>query len=362
MKQADHESENKSSLIIPIFIMNSGCPHRCIFCNQKITAGNYPPKINKDYFDKEINSYLVWNKKKSRNIEIAFYGGSFTGVDSEYQEELLAWASVFIENRLVNSIRISTRPDYISENKLQLLKRYAVNTVEVGAQSFVDEVLQQSQRGHNAEDIVKAIATLKNNGFKTGIHLMTGLPQDTKEGFLYSIDKSIELKPDTVRIHPVVVLKKTILAEKFKEGEYKPLELSDAVELCRLAWEKLTLAGIRIIRMGVHLTPEMEEDSAVLAGPIHPAFGSLVLSSVFYNHTIKLLNDISQDMKEIRFKLSQRDVSNFHGLNNSNIKAIKKLYPRANLIIESKHDQPRGEIYAEADSGISFNLKIPGFV
>jgi histone acetyltransferase (RNA polymerase elongator complex component) len=125
MKKANHESKtNNNSLIIPIFIMNSGCPHRCIFCNQKITAGNFPLRITREFFDSEVKSYLAWNKDKSRKVEIAFYGGSFTGVAPDYQEELLSWAYSFIQNGLVNSIRISTRPDYIEDNNLPVLKKY----------------------------------------------------------------------------------------------------------------------------------------------------------------------------------------------------------------------------------------------
>ena len=363
MKKTDHESEtNITSLIIPIFIMNSGCPHRCIFCNQKITAGNFPPQITKEFFDAEVNSYLAWNKDKSKKVEIAFYGGSFTGIAPDYQEELLTRAYSFIQKGLVDSIRISTRPDYISENNLPLLKKYGVTTVEIGAQSFIDEVLLFAQRGHDADSIVKAMTILKNQGFRTGLHLMAGLPKDTKEGFAYSIDKTIELHPDTVRIHPVIVFSGTALAGEFQKGEYTPLELADAVELCRLAWEKLSIAGIRVIRMGVQITPEMEKDGAVLAGPVHPGFGSLVLSAVFYDYTRKLLEKISPDAGEICFSLSTRDISNFRGLNNMNISAIKKLYPRTNLIVESISCQSRGKIYLSADSGKSFHLKIPGIV
>jgi histone acetyltransferase (RNA polymerase elongator complex component) len=347
-------------LIIPIFIMNSGCPHRCIYCNQKITAGNFPLKITKDFFTAEVQSYLAWNKDKTRKVEIAFYGGSFTGVDSSYQEELLSWAYSFIQNNLVHSIRISTRPDYITESNLPILKKYGVTTIEIGAQSFIDEVLQFAQRGHDADSIVKAMVILKDHGFQTGLHLMTGLPKDTKKGFLYSLDKTIELQPDTVRIHPVIVFSGTTLAEELRKGEYKPLELTDAVELCMLAWDKLSTAGIRIIRIGVQLTEEMEKDGAVLAGPIHPALGSLVLSSIFYHHTIKLLNKISPDTKVLHFGLSERDMSNFRGLNNMNMSAIKKLYPCTNLIVESNASQRRGAISVAADSGESFTLNIPG--
>ena len=361
MKKNDHEQEaGANSLIIPIFIMNNGCPHRCIFCNQKITAGNFSPRITKKFFDAEVNSYLAWNKDKSRKVEIAFYGGSFTGVAPDYQEELLVRANSFIQDGLVDSIRISTRPDYISESSLPLLKKYGVTTVEIGAQSFIDEVLLFAQRGHNADSIARAMTFLKGNGFRTGLHLMAGLPKDTKERFVYSIDKTIELHPDTVRIHPVIVFGGTALAEEFQKGKYKPLELSEAVELCRLAWEKLSTAGIRVIRMGVQLTPEMEKKGAVLAGPAHPGFGSLVLSSIFYDYTKKLLEKVPPDTGEIRFTLSIRDISSFRGMNNMNISAIKKLYPRTNLIVESVSGQSRGKICLAADSGKSFNLKIPG--
>ena len=351
---------HSNPLIIPVFIMNSGCPHRCIFCNQKITAGNFPLKITKEFFDSEVQSYLAWNKDKSRKVEIAFYGGSFTGVDPAYQEELLSWAYSFIQKRLVDSIRISTRPDYITENNLPVLKKYGVTTVEIGAQSFIDEVLQFAQRGHDAAATVEAMIILKDHGFQTGLHLMAGLPKDTKEGFIHSLDKTIELKPDTVRIHPVIVFNGTALAEELRKGEYKPMELSDAVELCRLAWEKLSAAGIRIIRIGVQLTQEMEKDGAVLAGPIHPALGSLVLSSIFYDRTIKLLDKVPPDTNELRFSLSERDMSNFRGLNNMNISAIKKLYPRTNLIVESNIGQRRGVISVATESGKSFTLSIPG--
>jgi histone acetyltransferase (RNA polymerase elongator complex component) len=350
-----------SPLVIPVFIMNKGCPHRCIFCNQKISAGNFPEELTKEYFDSEVNSYLSRNKDKSRNVEIAFYGGNFTGIDPVYQEKLLSWAHEYIQNGVVDSLRISTRPDYISENNLSVLKKYNVKTIEIGVQSFIDGVLRCAQRGHDAAAAVKAVIILKDHGFRTGLHLMAGLPQDTKEGFIYSLDKTVELKPDTVRIHPVVVFKGTALAEEFSKGKYKPLELSDAVELCGLAWQKLSEAGIRVIRIGLQLTPEMEKDGAVVAGPAHPALGNLVLSSIFYDYTIRLLNKISPDAGEIRFNLSERDISNFRGLNNMNISAIKKLYPRTNIIVRSVAGQKRGAIWVEVSLAQSLTVEIPGF-
>lgn len=349
-----------NNLIIPIFIMNSGCPHRCIFCNQKITAGNFPSQITRDFFDAEVKSYLDRKKNQYSNVEIAFYGGSFTGIDKDYQEILLSWANSYVENGQVNSIRISTRPDYINEDILSLLKKYNVSTVEIGAQSFNDEALRVAQRDHDAAATVAAIKTLQERGFRTGLHLMVGLLKDTPDGFMDSVSKAIELMPDTMRLHPVIVLDGTSLAEEFRLGKYKPLELDEAIDLCCLAWGKLSEAGIRVIRIGLQVTDAMEKEGAILAGPFHPAFGSLVMSSIFYNSTLKLLADIPQDAKELRFNVFSQDISNFRGMANVNITAIKKLYPCANLIVESITSQKRGDISVTADSGEAFNLKIPG--
>ena len=361
MKKNNNSQETAAKpLIIPIFVMNSGCPHRCIFCNQKITAGNYPQKINREYFESEVKSCLGWNRDKSRLVEIAFYGGSFTGIDQAYQENLLFWAQSYLHAGLVNSIRVSTRPDYIDASVLARLKKYGVTTVEIGAQSFVDDVLQFAQRGHNAADTIKAIRLLKEENFQTSLHLMVGLPKDTKDGFVYSLEKTIELKPDMVRIHPVVVFTGTALAAEFKEGNYQPLPLPEAVSLCALAREKLSAAGIRVIRTGLHLTKEMENNGAVLAGPLHPAFGSLVLESIYYDKTRKLLEQIPGEVREINFKLHNSDVSSFRGPQSNNIAAIKKLYPKAVINVRTSPEQKRGLISVATDQGYASTTAISG--
>ena len=351
-----------SPFIIPIFVMNSGCPHSCIFCNQKITAGDYPPGMNKEYFENEVNSCLAWNRDKSRPVEIAFYGGSFTGIEKEYQENLLSWAQSYIRTGLVHSLRVSTRPDYINSDILAYLKKYNVTTVEIGAQSFVDDVLEFAQRGHKAADTVKALTLLKENNFQTSLHLMAGLPHDTKDGFVYSLEKTVELKPDMVRIHPVVVFRGTALADEFTRGNYLPLPLTEAVSLCALAWEKLSAAGIRVIRVGLQWTKEMEKDGAVLAGPLHPAFGSLVLAAVYYEQTTKLLEQLPAETGEIRFELHNQDISSFRGWQNSNITAIKKLYPQTDIKVITAAKQKRGLISVVADQGSIFTTSISGIV
>jgi histone acetyltransferase (RNA polymerase elongator complex component) len=350
-------NDNKS-MIIPIFIMHSGCPQRCIFCNQKIASGYFPAKLKKNIFDAEVNSYLNFNKDKTKKVEIAFYGGNFTGLQPSYQNKLLSWANAYISAGIVHSVRISTRPDYITEEILTMLKNNGVTTVEIGAQSFIDKVLQFAQRGHDSTAIVKAMRLLKDYSFETSLHLMAGLPKDTKEGFLYSVEKTIELKPDMARIHPVLVLNNTVLADEYRQGKYIPLELSEAIELCSLALDKLSAAGIRIIRFGLHLSDEMKKNGVVLAGPIHPSLGSLVRSSIYFRHALKLLDEIPKGTRKICFNLSPHDVSNFRGFNNRNVAAIKNLYPQTKIVIESFANQERGVISLADDTGILIRLNV----
>lgn len=360
MKVNEFSSMLDKSLVIPVFVMNAGCPHRCIFCNQQVTAGNYPGQITREFFDRQVMSYLNWNKDKSRRAQIAFYGGSFTGIAPEIQEQLLSWANDYIRRGLADSIRISTRPDLISSDILSFLKKYNVQAVEIGAQSFVDEVLRISQRGHRALDIINAMKLLRERKMQSGLHLMVGLPKDSPEGFNYSLEKTIELRPDTVRIHPVVVLRDTNLAEEFHRGHYIPLSLAEAVNLCAFGWKKLTQSKIRVIRCGLHWTKEMEQEDTAIAGPVHPSFGHLVLSAMFGESTGELLRRVPNSAKEITFFLSLQDVSGFRGMKNSNIDMIKKFCPQAVVKIETAEALKRGCFYLRTNEGLTLNAEIAG--
>ena len=79
--------------------------------------------------------------------------GSFTGIDEENQEKLLKVAHKYVENKQVDGIRVSTRPDYINKQKLKLLKKYGVKTIELGVQSTNDYILNKAKRGHTFEDV-----------------------------------------------------------------------------------------------------------------------------------------------------------------------------------------------------------------
>jgi histone acetyltransferase (RNA polymerase elongator complex component) len=310
-------------MIIPIFIMHKGCPNHCVFCNMQKTVGDHPTQITEEQLRKTVLSHISSAKKRPDDIQLAFYGGSFTGLDRQEEIALLGYAKSLMDEGLVHSVRVSTRPDYIDSEQCHLLRSFGVTTVEIGAQSMVDEVLELSGRGHTASDTVRAMGLLNNGGFKTGIQLMVGLPGDNAERFAYTIEWSIDLKPDMIRIHPTIVFENTALAESYREGRYEPLRLPEAVEACKLALTKFSQAGIPVIRVGLQTTQEMEAAGSIVAGPSHPAFHALVEESLFFDKAAALLSGQSVAGKTIVISVSPRDVSYMRGQKNGNIKRIK---------------------------------------
>jgi histone acetyltransferase (RNA polymerase elongator complex component) len=332
-------------MIIPIFIMNRGCPHRCLFCNEELTAENRPDRLDETGFRETVRAYLGNRRRKSGPVQIAFYGGTFTGMPREEQRRLLGLAAFFLREGTVDHIRISTRPDEIDAEGLDLIEAFGVRTVEVGTQSLDDDVLRLSRRGHTAADTLHAVALLKERGFATGIHLMAGLPGDSPERFARTIDKAITLSPDMVRIHPTIVLRDTPLADAFRRGGYTPLTLSEAVLQCKDALKKLTAAGIPVIRMGLQTTRRLEEPGAVVAGPFHPAFGSLVASATFLEMAAVLCESaLSSGLtpgETIAFTVSPADVFHLTGPRKANIAALKERFKPSDIRITANPSLPR---------------------
>ncbi len=329
-------------VIIPIFIVNEGCPHRCLYCCEETAAGPAPPAITEAYLRETILSTLKKNRREP--VQIAFYGGNFTGLGRERQQELLEMAGIFIREGLAESIRISTRPDYIFSEDLDFLEKFHVRTVEIGAQSLVDEVLGLSRRGHTAAQVRQAVYLLKKQGFETGIHLMAGLPGDSPEGFAYSVEETIALRPHLARVHPTLVFAGTELASLWAQGNYRPLSMVEAIAAGKLALAKFAAAGIPVIRLGLQTTAEMEKPGRIAAGPYHPSFRSLVEEALFFDRAAALLSGGEVRGKEIVFSLSPRDISSFRGQNNSNIRSIKQRFGLKELTLAVDPRQSRGSL------------------
>lgn len=266
---------------ISLFIPHLGCPHKCSFCNQNtITGKQIQPSA--DDVRAAVETAL---KKKNYDYEIAFFGGSFTAIDREYMLSLLKAAYDYVKDGRVNGIRISTRPDCIDEEVLDILKKYGVTSIELGAQSMDDEVLRANFRGHTAEDVENASRLIKSYGFELGLQMMMGLYLDTDEKAIETAKKLIALSPDTIRIYPTVVLKNTYLAKLYDDEIYKPQTVDDAANLCTKIVPMFEKAGIRVIRLGLHSSPELKKN--MIAGAFHDSFGEIVKSRYMLNKILK---------------------------------------------------------------------------
>ena len=292
---------------ISIFVPHQGCPCACSFCNQKTITGQQDlPDENS--VKAAVDTAL---KHKGFDYEIAFFGGSFTAIERENMTRLLKAAYTYVEKGLVRGIRISTRPDCIDGEILDILKSYGVTSIELGAQSMDDEVLELNRRGHSAQDVVDASKLIKKYGFELGLQMMTGLYGDTQERAIETAKKIIALNPATVRIYPTVVLKGTYLAELCEKELYEPLNVDDSAKLAAILVPMFEAANIKIIRLGLHSGKDIKDN--MIAGGFHDSFGELVKSRIMVN---KIL---ARKPGDYQIFVNPRSLSKLKGNNKSNI-------------------------------------------
>lgn len=309
---------------IPIFVPHMGCPFDCVFCNQRKitgqTSGVRPSDVRRI-----ISEALATLPKDNRRVETAFFGGSFTGIPIEEQSALLSAAAEFAY--AVDGIRLSTRPDYITRGILDNLMKYGVTTIELGVQSMDNDVLKAANRGHTKEQVADAVKLIREYPFTLGLQMMTGLPGDTPERSLRTADELIALKPDIVRIYPTLTIKDTYLEKMYLDGRYTPQTLDEAVELAKKLLLKFEDNNITVIRIGLQATDEICEEGAVVAGPVHSAFGELVESSIYYDLIENAIKDkITGGPGAADVFVNDREISKAVGNKRANIKKIKEKY------------------------------------
>ena len=334
----------KKHYIIPIFVPHLGCPNDCVFCNQRSISGE-TKQITKDDVKRIIQDHLKYVKENSK-VEIAFFGGSFTGIEEAKQIELLETAYEFIKEKKAESIRISTRPDYIDRKILKRLKKYKVKTIELGVQSANDYILKRAGRGHTFEDVKKASRLIRLYGFKLGHQMMVGLPESTKLDEINTAKQLIKLKPKMVRIYPVLVIKNTKLEKEYNEGKYKALTVVQAVETCKELVKLFAKKKIEVIRIGLQPTDTIsnpqEEKSEVVAGPFHPALRQLVESGMWYDVIVDKIKKLNTKVKEVVVTVNPQDVNNVVGQRRENISNLKEIYD-VDLIVKTDDKIKQGK-------------------
>jgi histone acetyltransferase (RNA polymerase elongator complex component) len=318
--------EPSKPLIVPVFIPHAGCPHRCIFCDQTRTTGQADPLPGPAAIAAAIERFLSYSRPGREWTEIAFYGGNFLGLPPASIRCLLESAAAFVQGGTARGIRFSTRPDTVDDARLALIKDFPVTTVELGLQSMNDQVLALCRRGHTADCSRRAVVALRRHSFTLGLQMMIGLPGQSPADALETGREIADLQPDFVRIYPLLVLDGSPLARWYREDRYAPLALSAAVELTRDLYRHFNARGIRVIRMGLQPTAELNPAAGVLAGPFHPAFGELVLASVWLAALDRCMHTAALQGESVDIAVADRNLSKLKGQRNSNLKTLQERY------------------------------------
>ncbi len=300
---------------IPIFTPELACPFQCVFCNQEKISGhqNIPSKAE---IIKTIEDHLSTFKVSKRVVEVGFFGGSFTGIPIDLQRMYLEIVEPYINSNRIQGIRLSTRPDYINDEILMMLKASHVTTIELGAQSFNDVVLKQTRRGHTAQQIEDASLAIKKYGFNLGLQMMVGLPGDTLERAISTAQKIIEAGADCTRIYPAVVIKDTIMHKWYNDGIYKPLSLEQAVNWTKQILPLFENAGVNVIRVGLHPSEGLVLGEELIDGPLHSSFKELVLTEIWADLLLPIINknntksiEIHVPLKELNYAIGYKSVN-----------------------------------------------------
>ncbi|HWP98521.1 MAG TPA: radical SAM protein [Syntrophomonadaceae bacterium] len=341
---------------IPIFIPQMGCPFQCIFCQQRYISHDGPPPAPSQ-IAAMIEPYLSTIRSDQTRVEVAFFGGSFTALPAGMQKDYLDAVQVFLQAGRVQSIRISTRPDCIDIEILDLLAERGVRTIELGVQSFDDHVLQQSLRGYDARQALEACRLIKSRGFNLGVQLMIGLPGDSLQRDLNSTWTAIEMRPDMVRLYPTLVIAGTELESLYRKSLYRALTLEEAVTITREMYLAFQVMEIPVIRMGLHPGEELRQPGHVVAGPFHPAFGELVEQAVFKEQAVLLLTEKFRRHGHNRFPMllvNDREISKMIGWRRCNITGIKNLFELEFLEVVGNPEIPQGEVWLkyEEEAGL----------
>lgn len=316
--------------MIPFFIPHVGCPHVCTFCNQsRITETVGIGHLTPEYIASTIKDY-VGDSKNDKFWEVCFYGGSFSAIDQKLQKQLLIPAYEALQSGLIDSIRCSTRPDAVSDGQLELLCSLGMKTIELGVQSMDDTVLSLAKRGHTSDDVKVAVHQLRQFRFNVGLQILPGLLGDSWSTIIKTAVEIAKLKPDFVRIYPVLVIEHTELAEQYKSGIYTPLSLERALQYCAFLKTWFESHHITVIRTGLQSTEELDTGTSLLAGPYEPAMGELVSNEQWRQRIEYCMNEhteyFEETIKAVVVKYPRSLTSKVRGLKKRNVEYFKNMY------------------------------------
>ena len=313
---------------IPIFLPELACPFRCVYCNQfSITGKQQLPDIQD--VKNTIDKYLETLREEKRFVEVAFFGGNFTGLPEKMQDDFLKIVQPYLEKGVIDGIRCSTRPDYIDEKRVKILKSFGMKNIELGAQTTNDDILRKCGRGHTFKDIENASQIIVNEGITLGLQMMLGLPFDTFENDMQTARDIVRLGAKETRIYPCIVVKDTELERMYLNGEYTPLSLGDAVEQSATLYEYFTKNDVKVLRIGLHTSDDLNGE-ALVAGPYHKNFAEMVFSRSWGRR----IDKIDEKSNKIIIEVPENQLNHAIGYKGENKKKLLERYKNVMFVCE----------------------------
>ncbi len=317
--------------VIPIFIPELACPNQCIYCNQRVISGQLRLPTEKEII-MTIETHLA-TINENTFVELGFFGGNFTGIDKTEQKRLFLLVKPYLDSGKIKGIRLSTRPDYINEEIVKLLKQNGVTTVELGVQSMDEEVLNAIQRGYTPKQVDTAAKIIIENGLELGMQMMVGLPMDTPEKSLQTAKKIISCGAKNTRIYPTLVIQHTQLATMYEKGIYNPLLLQDAIAWIKPILYLFEMHNVTVLRVGLHPTEGFIKGTDYLKGPFHVAFKELVQTEIW--------NDLFRNIpltesEEIQLLVPQQQLNAAIGHHAKNKNRLLAHYKKVKFIADHK--------------------------
>ncbi len=317
---------------IPIFVVHMGCPNQCVFCDQRLISGT--SCFSEESVRGQIEQYLSDLRGTACETEIAFFGGSFTGIDRSLMIRLLDTAQEYVRAGDVSGIRFSTRPDYIDEDVLSVLSSYTISAAELGIQSISDSVLVRCKRGHTKEDTMRAAALLKEAGIPFVGQMMVGLPGASINHELETAEFIAAAGAHAFRLYPTIVFRQTELAFMTERGEYTPLSVEEAVTRMARVLDVFDRYGTLCLRAGLCESPNLHDEASYLAGPNHPAIGELARSALLYGRMEASLKERdSLQGKSLVWEVPRGSASLAAGQNRQNLHRLYENYGIKNVKI-----------------------------
>ena len=328
---------------IPVFISHFGCPNACVFCNQKKINGRETDVTLQD-LENIIEEYLKILPENSYK-EVAFFGGTFTGISMAQQKEYLECVKKYLDSGKVQGIRLSTRPDYINREVMEQLKKYNVTTIELGVQSFDEEVLKKSARYYPIEAVYNACEMIKFYGIDLGIQLMLGLPGSTFESDFESAKETVKIAPQNARVYPTLIIKDTEMERMYQRGEYDVLSLEEAIKRCRKICALLEINGVNIIRVGLQPSEDLRNGGVSVEGAFHPAFRELAEGEIYFD----FLKKIKERENTLCVKANEKNISRIVGIKKKNSVRLGKFQLEIDNNLATSEIMVNGKKYSRKD-------------